>query len=428
MAAISKCRRRELFAWALFDWATSPFAAIVVTFVIATYVAKAVATSEVEGQAAWGWSMSISALAAAVLGVVLGAVTDAGGPRKPWLFGCVAFQAGGTAAIWFILPDPSSLLFALTVVALANLGSELGNVFNNAILADLAPSDQIGRWSGFGWGLGYLGGLVCLGLALVLFIQPEVPAFGLDKASMANVRIVGPLVAAWLLVFSTPLFVMVRDRAGPALPSRRVIGQSLRQLRSTFTDLLRDRTLLMFLAAAMLWADGLGTLFSLGGIYAAGTFDMSLTDVLRFGILLNLTAGTGAWLFARIDDRVGAKPTIMVGLAGLITCGLGTLLAQNELWFTMAGAVLGLFVGPVQSATRSMMARLAPEDRRAEMFGILALTGRATAFFGPLLVAVVTTISGSQRIGMTPILLFWSLGLALLVWVPLNGGSAGRQS
>lgn len=428
MTPSGKVRTRELIAWAFFDWATSPFGAVVVTFVVAAYVAKAVAQSELAGQAAWGWAMSASALTAAVLGVLLGAVADAGGPRKPWLLLCVIVQALGTAAIWLILPDPSYLLAALVLVGLANLGSELGNVFNNAILADLAPKDRIGRWSGFGWGLGYLGGLICLGLALVLFLQPEVPAFGLDKESMAQVRIVGPLVALWLLTFSLPLFLTVRDRPGPILPGKAVIAASLRNLRFTFNDVLGNRTFALFLLAAMLWADGLATLFALGGIYAAGTFGMSLAEVLRFGILLNVTAGIGAWTFAGIDDRFGAKPTIIAGLLGLILCGLGTLLAPDRLSFEIAGATLGLFVGPVQSATRSLMARLAPEERRAEMFGVLALTGRATAFLGPMLVAIATSLSGSQRIGMSPIILFWLLGLAVLWRLPLSGGSGAPRS
>jgi UMF1 family MFS transporter len=428
MTPPGKTRTRELYAWALFDWATSPFAAIVVTFVVATYVAKAVAPTEVEGQAAWGWAMSASALAAAVLGVVLGAITDAGGPRKPWLLACVLLQAAGTAAIWFILPDPSLLLFALVVVALANLGSELGGVFNNAILADLAPPDRIGRWSGFGWGLGYAGGLACLVLALVLFLQPDVPSFGLDKESMAHVRIVGPLVALWLVAFSLPLFLVVRDRPGRALPDRGVVKTSLRNLRTTLREVVRDRRLALFLVAAMLWADGLATLFAVGGIYAGGTFGMSVAEVLRFGIVLNVTAGIGAWAFARFDDRVVAKPTIVIGLVGLIGCGSGALLAPSQLVFEIAGAALGLFVGPVQSATRSTMARLAPPERRAEMFGVLALTGRATSFLGPMLVAIMTTLSGSQRIGMVPILLLWTGGLVLLAFLPLSGGSGARRS
>ncbi|HEX2527305.1 MAG TPA: MFS transporter [Geminicoccus sp.] len=421
-------RTRELWAWALFDWATSPFAAIVVTFVVATYVAKAVAASEVEGQAAWGWAMSASSLVAAVLGIILGAITDVGGPRKPWLFLCVMLQAAGTAAIWFILPEPSLLLFALVVVAIANVGSELGSVFNNAILADLAPRDSLGRWSGFGWGLGYIGGLVCLVVALVVFLQPEVPLFGLDKSSMEQVRIVGPLVALWLVTFSLPLFLVVCDRPGIVLPNRRIIGTSIRNLRTTLRDVLRDRILALFLLAAMLSADGLGTLFALGGIYAAGTFGMSLAEVLRFGILLNLTAGIGAWMFAKVDDRLGARTTILIGLSGLLVCGLATLLAPNRLAFEVIGGALGLFVGPVQSAIRSLMARLAPPDRRAEMFGVLALTGRATSFLGPMLVAIVTTVSGSQRIGMAPILLFWLLAMSIFWRLPASAGSVGPPS
>ena len=428
MAAPVQERRRELYAWAVFDWATSPFAALIVTFVIATYFAKAVAPSAVEGQALWGWAMSVSVLASAVIGTLLGAIADAGGPRKPWLLLTVLIQAAGTAAIWWVHPSTASIMLALVTVGIANFGSELGNIFYNAILGDIAPRDRIGSWSGFGWGLGYVGGLICLTLALVLFLQPEIPAFGLDKATAANVRIIGPLVALWLLVFSLPIFLIVQDRPGPIVPDRRIVREGMRRLRGSLKDLFRDRQLGLFMLAAMLWADGLTTIFAIGGIIAAGVFRMELNEILMFGILMNITSGIGAWFFARSDDRRGSKATLLVCLAGLILAGTFVTIAPDKLWFSIAGGVLGLFIGPVQSATRTALIRIAPADRRAELFGILALTGRATSFLGPMLVAIVTTASGSQRIGMTPILALWAAGALVLLFVPLSGGSGARRS
>ena len=167
----------------------------------------------------------------------------------------------------------------------------------------------------------------------------------------------------------------------------------------------------------MLYTDGLNTLFAFGGIYAAGTFGMTFDQIVMFGIAMNVAAGLGAAAFAWVDDALGSRPTIVIGLLGMIAFGIGILLAETVLWFWVLGLAMSVFFGPVQAPSRTLMARLAPPDLRAEMFGLYALSGRITAFLGPLVLGWVVALSGSQRLGMASILLFLIPGLLLLLTV-----------
>jgi UMF1 family MFS transporter len=167
----------------------------------------------------------------------------------------------------------------------------------------------------------------------------------------------------------------------------------------------------------MLYMDGLNTLFAFGGIYAAGTFNMSFDQILIFAIALNLSSGLGAIGFAWIDDWVGAKPTILVALAAMVVLGAALLFVESKAAFIALAVGLGLFFGPAQASSRSLMSRLAPADMRAAFFGLFALAGRITAFLGPALVGWVTYAAQSQRVGMATILPFFVIGGLLLVFV-----------
>jgi UMF1 family MFS transporter len=224
-------------------------------------------------------------------------------------------------------------------------------------------------------------------------------------------------VAVWFAVFALPLFLLVREPPAPSLPLVAATRAGLRTLAQTLREVRKHRVLMLFLLAQMLYADGLVTLFAFGGIYAAGTFGMALAEVIQFGILLNVTAGLGAACFARLDDRLGARPVIVFSLLALLASGAAAVLVESKTAFWILGALLGVFVGPVQAASRSMVARLAPPDMRGEMFGLLALSGKATAFLGPAALGAATLYFESQRAGMATILLFWLAGLILLLGV-----------
>lgn len=418
--------RRAVAGWCLFDWANSAFPAVITTFVFATYFTQGVAADPVSGTAQWGHALAVAGFVIAVLSPILGSVADLTGRRKAWLAAFAVLNVAAVAALWFVRPSSDSVMLALVGIAVATVAFEIACVFYNSLLPDLAPPAFIGRISGWGWGLGYIGGIVCLAVVLIAFVQAEVPAFGLDKSSAEHVRAAGPFSALWYAIFAVPLFLWVHEPAGQRLGLGEAARRGIADLKETLRSLSRPdhRAMGWFLLAQMIYADGLTTLFAFGGIYAAGTFGMELPEVITFGIALNLTAGIGAFAFAWLDDRLGARWTIATALSALIVISAALLLIESKAWFWGLGLLLGAFFGPVQAASRSMVARLAPPSHRGQMFGLLALSGRVTAFAGPALLAWATAAAGSQRAGMATILLFFVAGLAILLFkVPREAGN-----
>jgi UMF1 family MFS transporter len=412
------------FSWALYDWANSAFSAVIITFVYATYFSQGIAENEVAGTAQWGWTMTASGIAIALTSPVLGAIADVGGRRKPWLFVFTLITVIGCFLLWLGRPTHEVALLVLVIVGLTNVAFEIAGVFYNAMLPEIVSGDYLGRLSGWAWGLGYAGGLICLLITLFAFVQAEHPLFGLDQQQAEDVRISGPLVGLWLAVFSLPLFLFTPDRPSHRLPIAQAVRRGLGQLKDTFAHIGRYRQIGRFLIARMIYTDGLNTLFAFGGIYAAGTFGMGMAEVIRFGILLNVTAGLGALAFGWIDDWLGAKRTILIALLGLLAGGIAAVVVTEPLHFWIAGAVLGVFVGPTQAASRSLMSRMAPPALRTQMFGLYALTGKITAYLGPFALGTVTWWTGSQRLGIATVLVFFVIGMVLL-W-PLKEPQPGN--
>ena len=409
--------RRAIIAWCLFDWANSAFPAIVTTFLFSAYFTDHVAPTHADGQALWSWANGLAALAIALASPVLGAIADQGGRRKPWLFAFSLLSIVATAALWFVRPMAGDILFALVAMAVATVGFELGTAFYNAMLPDLVAQDRLGRVSGWGWGLGYVGGLACLLLSYFVFVRPDPAPFGLDRATAEHVRIVMPLAALWFALFALPLFLWMPDRPTTGRPLGAIVRGGIGELIATLRQARRYGNIVRFLLAKMIYIDGLNTLFIVGGSFAAGAMQMSVAEVLVFGILLNATAGAGAIAFAWIDDWLGAKPTILISLAAVTLLG-GTILAvESKFWFYVLAAAIGVFLGPAQAASRSFMARLAPPDQRTEFFGLYNLAGKITTPVGPFLVGLVTYLSNSQRMGMLTILPFLIVGMLLLTVV-----------
>jgi UMF1 family MFS transporter len=406
--------RIGLFAWCTYDWANSAFPTVIVTFVFAAYFTTGVAADEVSGTSQWSFAISLSMLACAVLGPALGAIADHGGRRKPWVLAFTAMMVAATALLWFATPNSGAVWRVLLCFALANFAFETATIFYNAMLPAISPPAMIGRLSGWGWGLGYAGGLVCLGVALLLLIRPYPPPFGLDQATAEPVRATALLVAGWVALFSLPFFLLTPDGASGGLPPMEAVRRGLATLARTFLQLRRYRQIALYLLAHMIYTDGLNTLFSVGGIYAAVTFGMDFSELLVFGIALNVTAGVGAFAFGWVDDWIGPKRTVLISLAGIGTLGAAILLVQSKAAFWAFALPIGIFLGPAQSASRSLMARIAPPQVYTEMFGLYALAGKATAFMGPALFGWVTALSGSQRVGLSTILVFLAVGAAVL--------------
>lgn len=407
----------------MYDWANSAYSTLIQTFVFAAYFTRQVAENETVGSAQWGSTIGMAGAAVAIGGPILGAVADQTGRRKPWIGAFTLLCTIATAFLWWIRPSSSDAALALMLVGLGTVAIEYAVIFYNAMLPSLASEEQLGRWSGWGWALGYAGGLVCLVVALLAFVMDD-PWIALDRETAQHVRITFPLVAAWYLIFALPLFLFTPDQPPTGKRFRAATQDGLRQLWHSLRNVRRYGHILRFLIAHMVYADGLATLFAFGGVYAAGTFNMTEQQILLFGIALNLTAGLGAAGFAWVDDWIGSKPTILISLAGLILPISVMLMARSTTMFWVFGLILGIFVGPAQAASRSYLARVAPEPLRNEMFGLFALSGKATSFLGPLMVGWLTYWSGSQRIGMTAIVALFAVGFLLMLTVPPARASA----
>lgn len=416
---IARAQRAGLVSWCLYDWANSAFSTIVSTFVFPVYFTQMVARDPIQGAAHWSYAVAAAALAVALGAPALGAIADNLGRRKPWLFAFTLLTLIFTAALWWVEPSPQFALPALALYAAAATSFGFAMIFYDAMLRSIAPPDYLGRVSGWGWSLGYAGGLICLVAALFGLLKTDPPPFGLAIAQSEHIRATNLLVAAWFALFSIPIFAFTPDRPATGVSLNQAVQTGIAGLLGSVSRIVRRPGIGRFLIAYTLYSNGINTLFSFGGIYAASAFGLSLDEVLYFGIVLNVTAGLGAATFAWIDDLIGSKWTILIALCGLSSLGLALVLIQSQALFFVLGSVLGLFVGPAQAAGRSMMARLAPSGLETEAFGLYELSGKATIFAGPLVLGFTTWMFQSQRAGMSTILLFFVAGMFVLL--PLRG-------
>jgi MFS transporter, UMF1 family len=441
---------RGLIGWALFDWATQPFYLLVVTFLFAPYFVNGFMDDPAHGQTLWAYATGTAQLIAAGLAPVLGAITDAGLPRKPWIAGFSVLLIVGLCGLWFAIPGDLSLVpLVLISFGLAIIGAELATVFNNAMMPGLVSGKRLGTLSGVGWATGYVGGLISLALIAGLIVtDPNTgktlfglePILPLDTATRQGDRLVGPFSAAWYLIFVLPLFLFTPDTAGGTLGAG-AVREGLRRLVRSVKDLIREHgTVSLFLLARMLYADGLGAVFAFGGIYAASVFGWGAVELGLFGIVLTVAGTFGALLGGVLDDWAGSKTVVVASLILFIAGSIGVLsIDPDEILFFVpvtpkpddggllastgeqayiAFAVLiGLAAGPVQSSSRTLLARLCPPEKTTEFFGFFSFSGKITAFAAPLAIGLVTAMTDSQRIGISASLIFLIGGLVLLLFV-----------
>ncbi len=420
--------RRAVFAWTLYDFANSSFSTLVLTFIYATYFTKTVAPDEITGTAMWSRGITISALTVGLLSPFFGALADTGGFRKRILLVLTAITVIGTANLFNVLPG--QVLKGLIWFVIANIGMEMGMVFYNAFLPDVASFDKIGRISGYGWGVGYVGGLLCMVVAMVGFVQTENPWFGFSTENSENIRATNLLVAVWFTIFAVPFFIWVKEKKGRTFPNiGQMVSSTVGQLKSTFHEIKRYRQIVRLLIARIFYNDGIITIYSFGGIYAAGTFGFTFSEILTFGIVLNITAGLGAFTMGFLDDRIGGKRTIQITNMVFIAATLLAVFAPSKLWFWVSGIIVGFFLGPNQAVSRSLMGRFVPSDKETEFFGFYAFSGKATAFIGPFFFGLLTDMFNSQRAGMSIVVVMFIVGSLLLTRVDEEEGKrlSGRS-
>lgn len=415
--------RKRVLAWAFWDWASQPYNTVILSFVFAPlYLQEAswfAADGETTGDLAgrMGIIIALGGLVIAIFAPVLGQRNDATGHRKLWLGIWTGLLIVSTGALFFVEPAPAFFLLGAILVSIANIISELAAANYYAMITQVATPSTIGRVSGLGWGFGYLGGIVMLGLVLAVTYTPWFeadPAFGLRTVALG--------CAAWTLIFCIPLFLSVPSAPAAAGRERVSFLRSYAVLGADITRIYRTaRETFWFLAASAVYRDGLAGVFTFAGPIASAVYGFETTTVIIFGLAANVVAGISTILSGRLDDRIGPRRVILGSLVALLLFGVIVFAGRGfgDAVFWVGGLALAAFVGPTQTASRSLLARLAPVGREGEIFGLYATTGRATSFFSPLLWGIFIAIAvGDTAWGIVGILVILALGLVLFALVP----------
>ena len=403
---------KKIFNFALYDFANSAFTTIIITFIFATYFAKQIAPNPVLGQSYWGWTIGVTGLFVALIGPIAGSFAD---KKNKIVFFircfsllCILF----TSLLWFSKPSPSYLLYTLVIVGIANLFYELSLIFYNSLLKDISTDKNLGKSSGFGFALGYIGGIVILLISIKLFIDTDNLPFGLIKEESQNIRAIALLVSIWFLIFSIPfLFFVIKE-------SKKKIKKSVSSNFADLKKLLWNKKISVlgkFLIARMLYADGLNAIIVMGGIFAVGVFNLEIKDLLKLSVLMNITAFIGAFVGGMANDKYGSKIVIIFSLIGLILSSIAILFTFSISTFFFLAAINGLFIGPIQSASRVVITSLLNKNNQGKGFGLFATSGKSTSFVGPLLVSTVTFLTASQRIGFSAAIILLLSGLIVLL-------------
>ena len=448
VAVRSHVSRRGVWGWIFFDWAAQPFFTVIVTFIFGPYFISRMADTPEAGQVAWGYGFAAAGFVIAILSPVLGAIADKTGSRKPWIGFFAVLKIAGLLALWFAVPG-ASLFWVLLAFSIAMVSAEFSIVFNDSMMPRLVAAREIGKVSNLAWGLGYLGGvLVLIFVVVFLAASPETgktliglpPLFGLNPASGEDARITGPIAALWYFVFIMPMFLFTPDQARGE-PLRQAVRSGLAELRSTLGEVRKRPGIARFLAARLVYQDGLNAIVALGAGYAASLFHWSINEIGLFGMITNVSAILSCLVAARLDARVGSKAIVMGSLVLLLVASFGIVSTKadslllglvpvghaetkglfstvSEQVFLVYGLMIGAALGPVQASARSWFARSIKPEESGRYFGIYALAGRATSFLGPFLVATITALSQSAALGMSVLLLFFAVGLYLTAITP----------
>ena len=436
--------RKRIWGWYFFDWASQPYNTLLLTFVFGPYITRLLGDGS-QAQAVWGYGVGAAGLIIAVASPLLGSIADKAGGRMRFIWFFSVMYVLGAWGLWYAAPGNYNLTLIMLSFCIGLIGMEFATTFTNSMMPDLATPEDMGRMSGTGWAFGYIGGLLSLILMLALIQETPsgrtmiglVPILGLDPAQAEGTRAVGPLTAIWYVVFMIPFFLWVREPRKPdAMSVRQASARAWPDLKDSLRGLGGQPSLSAYLLSSMFTRDALNGIYVFGGIYAAGVLGWSAVDLGVFGILGTITGAIFAWLGGRADSRYGPKPVIAITVVVLTLVTIGIVFVSRtqvfgmpveatsrlpDIAFYVLGGLIGAAGGAMQSCSRTMMVRQADPAKMTEAFGMYALTGKATSFLAPLLIGVTTDITGSQQLGIAPLIVLFVIGLVLLAWVKPDG-------
>ena len=414
-------KRGKTFAWALWDWAEQPYPTIMQTFIFPVYLAGAVAGADVQADAQLGVATAIAGVILALIAPVLGRRSDDSGRRKFWLMFNTYLLVGIMVASFFVRPAPEYFLLGLVLYGAGSVIQESALINYYAMLKSVTTEKNIGRVSGYAWGLGYAGGIVLLAISLAGFIMAEVPWFGISTEDSVHIRAVFLFSAVWTLVFSIPLMLRVPEIAKNPNARKETILQSYRSIWSQLKSLRAQAPeTLKFLISSAIYRDGLAGVFTFGAVLGSLAFGFSQTEIIIFGIAANIVSGIGAVIGGRLDDIFGSRTIIIASLIGLIVSGSAVFFfsSYGTITYWIGGLALCLFVGPAQASSRTFVSRFTPAGREGEVFGLYQFTGRAVSFMSGTFWALSITIANSV-LGVKDATIWGIWGLMLILVVGL---------
>jgi|CXWK01.1.fsa_nt_gi UMF1 family MFS transporter len=410
-------RPREVWAWAMYDFANSGYTTVVITAVFSAYFVAVVAQRAPWATLAWTATLAVSYALIVITAPLVGAWADARAAKKRLLafttVGCVIF----TAALYFT--GPGTLAVAVVCIIASNFFFGTGENLIAAFLPELAKSRAMGRVSGWGWSLGYLGGLLSLGASLIWLNQAK--AAGRETAQAVPETML--ITAALFAIASLPTFLFLRERAVPQATADGVVHTAWSRLAATLRHARRFRDLSRFLVCTLFYQAGIAAVITLAAIYAQEAMKFSTQDTLVLILVVNLTAACGAFGFGYLQDRIGHVRAIALTLCGWILMVTLAYLAEGAALFWVAANIAGLCMGASQSAGRAMVGYLAPPSRLAEFFGLWGFAVKLASIFGPLTYGLANWLSGGdhrQAILITGA--YFVVGLLLLSGIDIMRG------
>jgi len=424
---VAAAKPKGTFSWALWDWASQAFPTVVTSFIFGRYItseffAPAGYSIEEAGQytAFWlGISGVIAGVLIALIAPIVGRRADTSGRKKFWLMVNTYLFAGTIGLMFFVAPSSDFFFFGLVLLAAGGIFFEFATVNYNSMLNEVARPHERGKISQLGWGLGYIGGIILLVVALWIIQFGGAELLGIPDSDALSVRVVMVISMFWVILFSIPLMLKVPEaKAIPGTEKESVFAAYQKLFRSLRTMGKENPNLLKFLIASAVYRDGLNGVFAYGAVLGGIAFGLDLTQIILFGIAANLVAGIGAFVGSAFEDRVGSRKIIFISLVGVILGGAGVFAFESAgtIAFFGFGLFLCTFVGPAQAASRTMMSRLSADDKQGEAFGLYATTGRAVSFLAP---AAWTVFVGllSPIYGIIGLMLILVIGLLLLISV-----------
>ena len=424
---VAPARPKGTFSWALWDWASQAFPTVVTSFIFGRYItseffAPAGYSLEEAGQYTAFW-LGISGVFAGVLialiAPIVGRRADTSGRKKFWLMINTYLFAATIGLMFFVAPSSDFFVFGLVLLAAGGIFFEFATVNYNSMLNEVARPHERGKISQFGWGLGYIGGIILLVMALWIIQFGGAELLGIPDTDALSVRVVMVISMFWVIIFSIPLMLKVPEAKPIAGTENEGVLLAYKKLiRSLITMRKENPNLLKFLIASAVYRDGLNGVFAYGAVLGGIAFGLDLTEIIMFGIAANIVAGIGAFVGSFFEDRVGSRKIIFVSLVGVIVGGFGVFVFESAgtIAFFGFGLFLCTFVGPAQAASRTMMSRLSADDKQGEAFGLYATTGRAVSFLAPAAWAIFVGLF-SPIYGILGLMLILVVGLLLLISV-----------